>query len=724
MDASTIDRWIDALADPHFLRWVLWGGFAVVTLSLLVLMQTRWGQARPLRKCVILSLVAHLLLACYSTTVHINAQTAALSRPRTAVMRVTEVRGLPDGDTESDETPDDENAAAARPWEAFSTDRTTAPEGIDLERPATVDVAAPTRRAASAAAPWETQPALPDAGPGELQLPQPDNVPVDDVAGGPETARSPEPIEAPQASRRETDETVVDDAPGPQPAASASGAGALPVRRTTSDEVPQELLDPPGLPPELNDAPTVTAPASALVGEEDDLRRYSGGPADLNATTAGSSGSSGLPDGGSPGGTGTARGNDGGEVDGIVRRSTGGGQSPDELLNPQPLVGPARATLRRERGGEHGVPDIYTARTAPDRGAIAETRGGTGETEGSVQAALGWLAASQSEDGRWDASRHGAGQQSRTEGQNAERARALAGTGAQADTGVTGLALLAFLGAGHTHLDGPYAETVRRGLEFLIASQRRDGTEFDGSLQGSADKYAAMYCHGMATCALSEAYGMTADPLLEEPLRKAVAYTLSAQHPTSGGWRYEPGKAMGDTSQLGWQLMALKSAELAGFDIPQHSRDGMRSFLASVAVGRNRGLAKYQPLEQYQHNRTMTAEALVCRQFLGIADAASSAEAAEFILRELPGEGTDNYYYWYYATLATFHLQGDAWRTWNQALRDTLVGSQRGDGPESGSWDPDPVWGSYGGRVYSTALAALSLEVYYRYLPLYAGHVK
>jgi hypothetical protein len=89
-----------------------------------------------------------------------------------------------------------------------------------------------------------------------------------------------------------------------------------------------------------------------------------------------------------------------------------------------------------------------------------------------------------------------------------------------------------------------------------------------------------------------------------------------------------------------------------------------------------------------------------------------------FIMQELPKDGQANLYYWYYATLSLFQLQGDDWQSWNAALQEQLLRRQRTDGNLAGSWDADTVWGGYGGRVYTTALAAMCLEVYYRYLPI------
>lgn len=289
------------------------------------------------------------------------------------------------------------------------------------------------------------------------------------------------------------------------------------------------------------------------------------------------------------------------------------------------------------------------------------------------------------------------------------------GAGRDADTGVSGLALLAFLGAGHTHLEGPYRETVQRGLEFLLRSQSADGC-----LAGEASLYARMYCHGIALLTISEAYAITGDARLRPFVEGGVQYTVRAQNSRDGGWRYLPGDA-GDMSQFGWQLMALKSAELAGVKVPVQTRAGMIQFLHSAATGPHKGLSGYRP--HSPPSRTMTAEAVVCRVFLNLErNPAAIDEAVRYLLEEPPAAGTPNLYYWYYASLALFQLQGPAWQTWNAALQKQLLSRQDSAAPNAGSWSPNTVWGGYGGRVYSTAMAALCLEVYYRYLPLYEAN--
>ena len=400
----------------------------------------------------------------------------------------------------------------------------------------------------------------------------------------------------------------------------------------------------------------------------------------------------------------------------ITEPSPGSGLPPNEnsiKITPTPPghvdIGGGTSGTTSTKPAPAAPPDIYKDRTAADRAGVLHRRGGSPETEAAVQAALHWLATHQEADGHWDAAKYGAGQEYSVLGQDR------GGAGAKAYTAVTGLSLLAFQANGNTHATGPYAKNVQHGLEYLLKVQAADG-----NLGGQAETYAFMYSHGMATFAMSEAYAMTHDKRLEQPLRRAIAYTIAAQHPTTGGWRYQQ-RETGDTSQLGWQLMALKSAELAGLPMPQAMRDGAIRFLKSVASGPHAGLASYRPGEQ--PSRTMTAEALVCRQFLGMArDNPSADEAGDALLGELPSKGKVNLYYWYYGTLGMYQLQGDYWQRWNEALQAALVGQQATDGDSAGSWDPVCIWGGYGGRVYSTAMSALCLEVYYRFLPLYNGH--
>ncbi len=361
------------------------------------------------------------------------------------------------------------------------------------------------------------------------------------------------------------------------------------------------------------------------------------------------------------------------------------------------------------------APPEYQLRQSADRLELAKPFGADQDTEAAVSSALMWLAKAQSNDGAWVAKQFGGGTETYALGENRN------GTGDRADTGVTGLALLAFLSGGHTHQQGDHQATVRLGLEYLIRSQMYSG-DLSGPKQVGNDASvtnARMYCHGIATLALAEAYAMTHDPALRDALTRAVNYTLNAQDRRGGGWRYRSGDA-GDLSQFGWQAMALRSVERSGIRIESEVKQRMRLFLDSCSAGQYGGLARYRPHEGAP-SPTMTAESLACRLLLNHrSNAAAQTEATQYIMAHLPGSSEENVYYWYYATLALFQLQDQNWRHWNQAMKSYLLTKQKPPYDEAaGSWDPDPLWGGYGGRVYSTAMSCLCLEVYYRYLPLY-----
>ena len=201
-------------------------------------------------------------------------------------------------------------------------------------------------------------------------------------------------------------------------------------------------------------------------------------------------------------------------------------------------------------------------------------------------------------------------------------------------------------------------------------------------------------------------------------LDRAVRYTLAMQHPITGGWRYAAGDR-GDTSQLGWQVMALAAAKNAGLSGFESAEARAGSFLTGVSSGTAGGLVSYRPGERA--SLAMTAEALFCRLLMGMpADHPAAVEACGVLSQSLPSRDTYNIYTWYYGTLASFHAGGPQWDAWNRRLQTALLPLQhRSAGHLAGSWDPDGLWGRHGGRVYATALAALTLEVYYRYLPLH-----
>ncbi|HUE14351.1 MAG TPA: prenyltransferase/squalene oxidase repeat-containing protein [Planctomycetaceae bacterium] len=388
--------------------------------------------------------------------------------------------------------------------------------------------------------------------------------------------------------------------------------------------------------------------------------------------------------------------------------SAGNYQSIDSRPPAPEIQNPGAVPLIVRRSA--GIAPTYRLRKLSNRKANARQFGGNEQSERAVEASLRWLASVQNRNGSWEAKAFGAGQV-KVDENGVDRDYA----GRDADSGVTALAILAFLGAGYTHEEGQYADNVDRALRWLISQQRRDG-----NLGFGAGHFATMYCHGIATYAVAEAYGMQNDPtsntMLRDPLLRAVRYILDNQNP-DGGWRYVKGQKS-DISMFGWQLMALKSAEIAGVNIPREAKSRMVGFLKERSLGDHGGLAAYR--EDESPTASMTAEALFCKQMLGIRrNNAACQEAAEYLLDRLPKRSQFNEYFWYYGTVAMYQYGGSGWQSWNEAVREILISEQQTTGEFAGSWDPVSPWAKYGGRIYATALSTLCLEVYYRFLPLY-----
>lgn len=407
---------------------------------------------------------------------------------------------------------------------------------------------------------------------------------------------------------------------------------------------------------------------------------------------------------------------------------------PDRRARPESDVvhtSPQRFVLDRSGGAsasidakaDTGPVQGFRQRNPARRGGLADAMGGNDASEQAVELGLDFLARHQLEDGRW--SLHNlAGDKPGYEN---------AGAGdMKTDTAATGLALLAFYGAGYTHSDGKYREVVRRGLDHLLSHQKSDGDLFVPQDQASA-RNVQFYSHGIASIALCEAYGMTRDKDLREPAQRALDFIVSSQHPNEGGWRYSP-RGGSDTSVSGWQMMAMKSGELAGLRVPTNTYGKLRDWLehASTPWGSPARYA-YRPRSvqqnQAQPSLAMTAEGLLMQQYLGWQrDNPYLRDGAEYLKANLPSFGTAavrtrDCYYWYYATQVMFQMQGEYWSAWNERLRPMLIDNQVQTGQFAGSWEPTGEtpdrWGPRGGRLYVTCLHLLMLEVYYRHLPLY-----
>ena len=342
-----------------------------------------------------------------------------------------------------------------------------------------------------------------------------------------------------------------------------------------------------------------------------------------------------------------------------------------------------------EAPADLGTSDFIKKQRGRPSMEVIQQLGGSDGTEKAIRASLRWLAQNQEEDGRWDSRKHGAK--------------------GKFDTGTAGLALLCFYGWGARHdRDGEYRDNVRRGLDYLLEIQKEDG-----DLSGKG----LMYCHSIASIALCEAYGISKDERLREPAERSIAYTLAAQSKSKGGWRYNPGEDS-DTSITGWQYMALHSARLAGLKVPEDNFERARKWLDTAGGGKHGGLYGYQgPGTKWP---AMIATGMFCRQLdLVPPTDPMQMESAERLKMTPMKTRRPDYYYIYYATLALYQHQGPIWQDWNSSLKDILPELQEKTGPQEGSWDPSRGLAGNGGRVTSTALATLSLEVYYRILPIY-----
>ncbi|MGQ9574436.1 MAG: hypothetical protein ACUVUC_03895 [Thermoguttaceae bacterium] len=360
-----------------------------------------------------------------------------------------------------------------------------------------------------------------------------------------------------------------------------------------------------------------------------------------------------------------------------------------------------------------GGPGIgFGGRGTGSRKAMVGRYGGTRRSERAVGAALSWIARHQLADGSWSL----AGYQTRC------KDRSCTGPGtAQADAGATALALLPFLAADQTHQrKGPYQQTVWKGLYWLMRNQRPDG-----NLAARASP--TMYSHCLATIVLCEAYGLSRmahkpDPVIQKAAQQAVFFIQSAQNSSTGGWRYEPGQE-GDTSVVGWAVMALKSAQMAGLSVDPRCFEGAKQFLKSCSHGNYGGRFSYVP--NSSPSLAMTAVGLLCYQYMGSRpDDPAIVEGMQVLMANLPdpAQSPQELYYWYYATQVMHNVPGPDWDKWNRQMRKTLIETQCKE-PKTcaeGSWDPkDITWGAQGGRLFATSLSALTLEVYYRYLPLF-----
>ncbi|WP_164102519.1 prenyltransferase/squalene oxidase repeat-containing protein [Candidatus Laterigemmans baculatus] len=379
---------------------------------------------------------------------------------------------------------------------------------------------------------------------------------------------------------------------------------------------------------------------------------------------------------------------------------------------------------------------MLSGRSGSTKQTLLSAYGGTAETEAAVQLGLEWLKRQQLSSGAWSLS-----------GPYED------GAFAENRIAATAMALLAFQGNGNTHQTGEYRETVKAAAEWLVAQQGRDGAfghtggggaggmggmggmggggggggigrvgggggGSRGSRRGQGfPPHQQLYSQAQATIAICELYAMTGDSWLHGPAQRAIEYAEWSQS-SLGGWRYEP-RRDADTSVTGWFMMALQSGRAGGLEVSDEVLRKVGYYLDSVQHYDGAAYA-YQPGNG--PSQAMTAEGMLCRQYLGWERERPEMQlCAESLVTDYNFDIYEpDFYYWYYATQMLHHYGGEPWRLWNEAMRSQLPTAQVRSGREVGSWAPQKDrWGGTGGRLYTTCFAIYCLEVYYRHMPLY-----
>ena len=374
--------------------------------------------------------------------------------------------------------------------------------------------------------------------------------------------------------------------------------------------------------------------------------------------------------------------------------------SEDEMAVEDPLAAPPDITpvdISTTQSSTIEAASIGMALSGREKGmkkALLAAYGGTQTTESAVIRGLEWLKRNQQRDGMWSLT----GNYS-------------LGAPTENRAAATAMALLAFQGHGSTHKFGPYQDVVARGWKALIKKQDGDGNFFF-----TGGHHHRLYTHAQATIALCELYGMTKDETLKAPGEKALSYCFASQSP-QGGWRYAPGGAS-DTSVTGWFVMALQSGRMAGLTVPGVNLDRISAYLDTATT--DAGI-RYSYMPGQSDTLSMTAEGLLCRQYLGWKQSDPRlVQGLDYLVNNPIRFADMDVYYWYYCTQAMHHMGGDHWKQWNSVMRQEVPSEQIKTGNEGGSWEPSrDRHGHLGGRLYTTCLCIYMLEVYYRHLPIY-----
>lgn len=354
------------------------------------------------------------------------------------------------------------------------------------------------------------------------------------------------------------------------------------------------------------------------------------------------------------------------------------------------------------------APGQMANRSGAGRAAAIGAHGGKwGQyAEAAVLRALEWLRLNQNKDGSW--------------GTNDKQAMA-------------GLGILTFLAHGETTASEKYGPTVERAIRYLISIQTEKGEFLPTDPKNGIDSTGETYSQAICVYGISEAYGMTRIPSLKSVMEKGVQVIIDGQQ-AKGGFDYKFAKgARRDTSLCGWCCQAMKAAYIAGAENPK-LHDAMELAVQDLksAQKADDGSFYYSQIGASHSTHSITAVAVLSMQLLGHGGDPEVKRGLDFL-----GGASCNWksppdwpmYAWYYISQTKFHQGGANWSNWNNQFAPQFIRNQIIDANNpavNGSWNSAGLGlppGNSGREnmhpVYATTLAALTLQVYYRFLPTY-----
>jgi hypothetical protein len=293
---------------------------------------------------------------------------------------------------------------------------------------------------------------------------------------------------------------------------------------------------------------------------------------------------------------------------------------------------------------------------------------------------------------------------------------------ADRDIAVTSLAILAFVGNGHTHRVGMFKKTVGKAKDYLLKCQKEDGSF--GEMKGELGMLDSM----TASWAICQLYAITPrDPNLEEPSKKALAFILKSQK-DDGGWSWEKQGGKSNTVATAFAVFALKAASMGKIEVPKEAFDRAGKFFESLTD--SEGKAGYeakgdnkQPVggEKFANLPVSTAASVIASILCGEnKENERIKKGIDVIEKSLPQWDKHEMrnvdpVFWYFATYSVWQFGGEPWERWISKIIEVLSENQEQKGCATGSWSPDGRWQEFGGRVFSTALNLMTSGIVWVY---------